>query len=303
MKAQLFQVTHTTRYAYRSDVTVAHHLLHLTPRALPRQFRLDHDLTLVPAPTVTSRHADYFANDVTFVTLEGAHRTLEVTARSRVAVGPAFIPEPAETPPWERVRSGCRTDRSAPFLEAAEFSYASPLLPLDTRFADYAGESFVEGRPILEAVLDLTARIHRDFRFDATATTVATPLTQVLEKRRGVCQDFAHLEIACLRSLGLPARYLSGYLETVPPPGQARLIGADASHAWVAFFCPGIGWIDVDPTNNLLPSLQHITLGWGRDYSDVAPIHGIVVGGDEHDLEVAVDVNPQGPIEIEPLDR
>ena len=303
MKAQLFHLRHATMYTYRSDVTVGHHLLHLTPRALPRQFRLEHALSIEPAPAVTSHHTDYFANDVTFVTFESVHRQLEITARSRVAVGPAFIPDPAETPPWERVRGGCRTDRSAPFLEAAEFTYASPLLPLDARFADYARASFGPGRPILDAVLDLTARMHRDFRFDATATTVATPLTQVLEERRGVCQDFAHLEIACLRGLGLPARYVSGYLETVPPPGQARLIGADASHAWIAFFCPGLGWIDVDPTNNLLPSLQHITLGWGRDYSDVAPIHGIVVGGDEHVLEVAVDVEPQGAIEIEPLNR
>jgi transglutaminase-like putative cysteine protease len=303
MKAQLFEVSHTTRYGYRSDVTVAHHLLHLTPRALPRQVRLAHELRITPTPAATSRHVDYFANDVTFVTLEGAHRTLEVTAFSRVAVGPAFIPDPAETPPWDRVRGWCRTDRSAPFLEAVEFSYASPLLPLEPRFADYARESFVAGRPILEAALDLTARIHRDFRFDATATTVATPLVQVLEERRGVCQDFAHLQIACFRGLGLPARYVSGYLETVPPPGQARLTGADASHAWVAFFCPGIGWIDVDPTNNLLPSLQHITLGWGRDYSDVAPIHGVLVGGDDHALTVAVDVLPQGATEIEPANR
>jgi len=303
MKAQLFQVSHTTRYTYRSDVTIAHHLLHLTPRALPRQFRLDHALRISPTPAATSRHADYFANDVTFVTLEGAHHTLEVTAISRVAVGPAFIPDPAETPPWERIRGWCRTDRSAPFLEAAEFTYASPLLPLDPRFTDYARESFVAGRPILEAVLDLTARLHRDFRFDATATTVAAPLTQVFEERRGVCQDFAHLQIACFRGLGLPARYVSGYLETVPPPGQARLTGADASHAWVAFFCPGLGWIDVDPTNNLLPSLQHITLAWGRDYGDVAPIHGVLVGGDEHVLTVAVDVLPQGPIEIEAPNR
>lgn len=299
MKAQLFHVTHTTTYTYRSDVTVGHHLLRLTPRAFARQFPLEHTLSLEPTPAVTSRHTDYFANDVTFVTFECVHRVLQLTARSRVAVGPAFIPDPAETPPWERVRGWCRTDRSAPFLEAVEFTYASPLLPLDAGFADYARASFEPGQPVLEAVLDLTARMHRDFRFDATATTVATPLAQVWEQRRGVCQDFAHLEIACLRSLGLPARYVSGYLETVPPPGQTRLIGADASHAWVAFFCPGIGWIDVDPTNNLLPSLQHITLGWGRDYSDVAPIHGIVVGGDEHVLKVAVDVDPQGPLDVE----
>ena len=150
-------------------------------------------------------------------------------------------------------------------------------------------------------MLDLTARIHRDFKFDPTATTVATPLAQMLEQRRGVCQDFAHLQIACLRSLGLPARYVSGYLETVPPPGQPKLLGADASHAWVSFFCPGLGWIDVDPTNNLLPSMQHITLGWGRDYGDVSPIRGVLVGGEEHTLSVAVDVVALGEAEEETL--
>ena len=174
-------------------------------------------------------------------------------------------------------------------------------MPLDAPFTNYARESFPAGRNLLEAVLDLTARIHRDFKFDSTATTVATPLAQMLEQRRGVCQDFAHLQIACLRSQGLPARYVSGYLETVPPPGQPKLFGADASHAWASFFCPGLGWIDVDPTNNLLPSMQHITLGWGRDYSDVCPIRGVLVGGEEHTLRVAVDVVALGEVDDEPL--
>jgi uncharacterized circularly permuted ATP-grasp superfamily protein/uncharacterized alpha-E superfamily protein len=155
------------------------------------------------------------------------------------------------------------------------------------------------GRNLLEAVLELTSRIHRDFKFDPTATTVATPLARMLEQRRGVCQDFAHLQIACLRSMGLPARYVSGYLETVPPAGQPKLIGADVSHAWVSFFCPGLGWIDVDPTNNLLPSMQHITLGWGRDYGDVSPIRGVLVGGEEHTLNVAVDVVALGQMDDE----
>ncbi len=298
MRAQLFHVTHATTYEYDTDVTVGHHLLRLTPRALPRQFRLQHELTLDPAPAVTCRHTDYFENEVTYVTLEGAHRRLVVTARSQVAVGPAFVPDPAETPGWETVRSRCRTDRSASMLEALEFTFASPLVPLDPRLAAYALDCFTPGEPLLAAVLALTARIHREFQFDPKATNVSTPLAQVFEQRRGVCQDFAHLQLACLRSLGLPARYVSGYLETVPPPGQPRLTGADASHAWVAFFCPGLGWIDVDPTNNLLPSMRHITLGWGRDYQDVAPIHGVLVGGDDHGLRVAVDVDPQGPVDI-----
>ena len=298
MKAQRFDITHTTTYSYRSAVTVAHHLLRLAPRRLPRQFPLEHSLEIHPAPAATVRHIDYFGNEVIFAAIEGAHRQFCVTARSRVAVGPAFIPDSTETPAWEHVRTLCRTDLSEPVLSASEFTFASPLVPLEPAFHSYAAESFPEGRPILAAVLDLSARIHREVQFDATATTVSTPLVKVLEHRRGVCQDFAHLMVGCLRSLGLPARYVSGYLETLPPPGQAKLTGADASHAWVAFFCPGLGWIDVDPTNNLLPSMQHITVGWGRDYGEVSPIRGVLVGGGEHTLTVAVDVVALGDVEV-----
>jgi len=297
MKAHLFDITHTTTYDYQSAVTVGHHLLRLAPRRLARQSRLAYAVSLEPAAACVSNHTDYFGNEVAFAIIEGAHRRLRVTARSRVAVGAAFIPEAAETPSWETVRSLCRRDLSAPALEASEFTFASPLVPVDAPFADYAKESFPAGRAVLDAVLDLTGRIHRDFKFDATATSIAAPLAQVLEERRGVCQDFAHLQIACLRALGLPARYVSGYLETMPPPGQPKLTGADASHAWVGFFCPGLGWIDVDPTNNLLPSMRHITLGWGRDYGDVSPIRGVLVGGDEHTLGVAVDVLALGEVD------
>lgn len=271
MKAQRFDITHTTTYAYRSPVTVAHHLLRLAPRRLPRQFPLEHSLEIQPSPSAMDRHIDYFGNEVTFAAIEGAHHQFRVTARSRVAVGPAFIPNRTETPAWEHVRNRCRTNLSEPVLNASEFTFPSPLVPLEPAFGSYATESFPDGRPILSAVLNLSARIHREFKFDTTATTATTPLAQVLERRRGVCQDFAHFMVACLRSLGLPARYVSGYLETLPLPGQAKLIGADASHAWVAFFCPGLGWIDVDPTNNLLPSMQHITLAWGRDYGEIGP--------------------------------
>jgi transglutaminase-like putative cysteine protease len=299
MKAQRFDITHTTTYDYRSPVTVSHHLLRLAPRPLSRQFPMDHSLEIHPAAAATHGHIDYFGNEVAFAAIEGAHRQLRVTARSRVAVAPAFIPDRAETPAWENVRNLCRADLSEPVLDASEFTFASPLVPLEPAFRSYAAQSFPAGRPILDAVLELSARIHCEFKFDATTTTVSTPLTEVLERRCGVCQDFAHLMIACLRSLGLPTRYVSGYLETLPPPGQAKLIGADASHAWVAFFCPGLGWMDVDPTNNLLPSMQHITLGWGRDYGDVSPIRGVLVGGEEHTLTVAVDVVALGEVEVQ----
>lgn len=299
MKAQRFDITHTTTYDYQSAVNVSHHQLRLAPRRMRRQFRFEHAISITPEPAATSLHTDYFGNEVMFVTIEGAHRQLRVTSHNQVAIAPPFIPEAAETPAWESVRGLCHADRSAGVLEAGEFVFSSPLIAPGQAFADYAEPSFVEGRPILEAVLDLTGRIFADFKFDATATTVSTPLEQVLKQRRGVCQDFAHLQIACLRSLGLPARYVSGYLETLPPPGQPKLVGADASHAWVSFFCPGIGWIDVDPTNNLLPSMQHITLGWGRDFGDISPIRGVLTGGDEHSLGVAVDVIARGECEME----
>jgi transglutaminase-like putative cysteine protease len=264
--------------------------MRLTPRALTRQRLLEHEIEVHPTPAATNQRIDYFGNDVTFATIERTHRQLSVISRSRVAVSPAFIPDAGETPGWETVRGLCRADRTASVLEATEFTFASPLVPLEPVFAEFAASAFEPGRPILDAVTDLTARIHREFKFDPAATTISTPLIEVLEKRRGVCQDFAHLQIACLRALGLPARYVSGYLETVPPPGQSKLVGSDASHAWLSFFCPGIGWMDVDPTNNLFPSMQHITLGWGRDYSDVSPVRGVILGAGKHDLNVAVDV-------------
>ena len=298
MKAQLFQLTHATTYQYQSPVTVSHHLLRVTPRRLPRQFRLEHRIETLPAPAALSCRTDYFGNETAFVTIEGAHRLLTVTSHARVAVGPAFIPEPAETPEWEMVRWLCGCDRSSAVLEATEFTFASPNVPLDPVFADYASATFTPGRSILDAALDLIARIHTDFKFDASATNVATPVLEVLRNRRGVCQDFAHFALACLRSLGLPARYVSGYLETIPPPGQPRLAGADASHAWLSLYCPGIGWIDLDPTNNCLPSMRHITAAWGRDYTDVSPIRGVLIGSGDHTLSVAVDVIPLGVTEV-----
>jgi transglutaminase-like putative cysteine protease len=299
MKAQLYDLTHTTTYDYATPVTLSHHLLRISPRRLARQICLEHRIVTDPAAATTSRRKDYFGNEVTFATIEGAHRRLRITSHSRVAVGPTFIPDPTETPQWESVRGLCRSDRSAAVLEAIEFAFATPSVPLEAAFVDYALVSFTPRRSILEAALDLTARIHADFTFDPTATTVSTPLREVLENRRGVCQDFAHFQIACLRSLGLPARYVSGYLETIPPAGKPRLVGADASHAWVSFFCPSLGWIDLDPTNNCLPSMRHITAGWGRDYSDVSPVRGVLLGSGEHKLSVAVDVLPLGVVQMQ----
>jgi transglutaminase-like putative cysteine protease len=297
MKKLLYEITHTTTYDYLGDVSVSHHLLKLAPRHYFRQDCLAHNLEIFPQPGTLSVHRDYFVNVSHFVGIESPHQQLAIKSRSRVAVGLAFTPEPLETPPWETVRSRCRDDHSGQALEAHEFTYASPLVPLGDNFHDYARISFPKERPVLDAVSDLTRRIHEDFTFDAGATTVTSPVADVFKSRRGVCQDFAHFQIACLRSIGLPARYVSGYIETDPPPGRPKLRGADASHAWVSFFCPSIGWLDVDPTNDCLPSLRHITIGWGRDYGDVSPIRGVLVGGQNQTLRVSVDVNALGPWE------
>ena len=287
-----YDITHTTTYSYFDSVSLSHHMVRLQPRDMPSQRCLSHELVIQPRPGTLKTHIDYFGNRLTFVTVEGTHRELVASATSRVERRPARVPAPEETPTWEAVRDFSLGSRTDELLIAREFVYASPLIPKEKTFVEYAAQSFTSRRPILEAVLDLTARIHEDFTFDPEATTIATPLDEVLENRRGVCQDFAQLEIAFLRALGIPARYVSGYLETDPPPGKARLAGADATHAWLSFYCAGYGWIDVDPTNNLLPSTRHITVAWGRDYSDVSPIRGVILGSGEHTLSVAVDVIP-----------
>ena len=280
-----YEVVHTTEYDYSESVAVSHHMARLSPRILPNQQLLEYHLQIEPTPAVMTTHTDYFGNAATFFAMQGAHNRLTVRSRSRVALQPASVPSPSDTPPWEAV-----ADRTALPLDALEFLFDSASIPANADLAAYARAAFPAGRPLLEAVLELTGRIYEDFTFDPEATTVATPLAEVFSSRRGVCQDFARLEIACLRSLGLPARYVSGYLETLPPPDGTRLVGADASHAWTAFYCPGAGWIHVDPTNNMLPSLRHVTVGWGRDYHDVSPIHGVILGGGRHTLRVNVDV-------------
>lgn len=281
-----YDIEHVTRYSYTESVSVSHHLARLSPRVLMHQSRLQYTLDVEPACAVLSTHADYFGNDATFFAMQGAHRGLTVISRCRVCVMPRVPPEASATPSWEQAG-----DQASLPLDAIEALFDSPSLRAAPEFVAYARPSFPAGRPLLETVTDLTARIHADFTFDPDATTVATALTDVFRLRRGVCQDFARFEIACLRALGIPALYVSGYLETAPPPGMPRRVGADASHAWLTFHCPGVGWIDVDPTNNVLPSTGHVTLARGLDYSDVSPIRGVILGGGQHTLQVSVDVN------------
>jgi transglutaminase-like putative cysteine protease len=287
----LYAVTHRTTYAYESDVSVSHHVAHLRPRVLPAQEVLDFALEITPEPNAAVHRLDFYENPTAYFTLETPHPELVVTARSRVRVRASGLPP--TTPAWQTVRDACARDVLTDATVAGEFRFDSRHIVRNAAFAEYAAASFPFDRPLLDGLRDLTTRIYRDFKFDPRATTTATPLAEVFQKRRGVCQDFAHLGIACLRSLGLPARYVSGYLETIPAPGKKRLIGADASHAWLAAWCPDHGWIDADPTNNLLPGDRHITVAWGRDFSDVSPLRGVVIGGGVHKLSVSVDVAPQ----------
>ncbi|HYF34761.1 MAG TPA: transglutaminase family protein [Prosthecobacter sp.] len=290
-----YNIIHRTTYTYESPVTVCHHLARLEPRKLPFQECPWHEIMVRPEPVQRSKRADYFGNASVYFEIAGAHQKLEVIARSLVQMKVAEAIDPSATPPWETIRAAARADEFSAASLAGELTFASGLIPVGAVFADYARPSFPAQRPILEGVCDLNRRIHRDFAFDPKATDVTTPVERVLHQRRGVCQDFAQVMIACLRSIGLPARYVSGYLETAPPVGEARLVGADASHAWVSVYCgDGCGWIDADPTNDLLPSSRHITVAWGRDFSDVSPLRGVTVGAGEQTLQVAVDVFPEG---------
>jgi transglutaminase-like putative cysteine protease len=286
----LYDLTHRTTYSYGTDVSVSHHLAHLHPRDLPGQQITNFNLSVDPKPAVLDERVDYYGNVTTFFTISSPHDRLVVTARSRAKVSRPPLPTPSDTDSWQRVRDRCASDVLTADSAMGEFRFDSPHVARRPAFADYAAAAFTKDRPLLDAIVEFNALIFRDFRFDPRATTVATPVDEVFKRRRGVCQDFAHLAIACLRSLGLPARYVSGYLETQPPPGRPRLVGADASHAWYSIWCSGLGWIDADPTNNLLPGDRHVTLAWGRDFSDVSPLRGMVVGGRGHSLGVSVDV-------------
>jgi len=250
----------------------------------------DFSLHVSPAPALQKTRTDYFGNRIWGFAIQEVHSRLEITATSRVTVAAQTSPALALSPAWEAVVELFSDPVSPEVVEPYQFVFDSPMLRISPELADYARKSFPPGLPLLVAVADLNRRIFTDFKYDPVATTVATPLEEVLEKRRGVCQDFAHLGIACLRSLGLPARYVSGYLRTHAPAGKERLVGADASHAWFSVFCPSTGWLDFDPTNNLLPAEEHITVAFGRDFSDVSPVTGVITGGGKHVVKVSVDV-------------
>ncbi|WP_018234112.1 transglutaminase family protein [Thioalkalivibrio thiocyanodenitrificans] len=287
-----YHIRHVTEYRYPERVGLCHNVTRLTPRATPRQRCVLASVTCDPVPAYWSDREDFFGNRVNFLTIEQPHTVFRVVADSQVEIltAPDELDLQRDTP-WDEVRDCLDSGVSGAVLDARLYRLWSPRIPALPELIDYARPSFEPGRPLREAVSDLMARIHGDFDYDPGFTTVSTPLATVLEHRKGVCQDFAHLAIGCLRAMGLATRYVSGYLETRPPPGQERLQGADASHAWFAVFDPGQGWLEFDPTNNVIPMERHITLAWGRDYTDVSPLKGVLFGGGEsHGLTVAVDV-------------
>ncbi len=286
-----FRVTHLTRYVYGDPVGVCWNEACLLPRETQNQRCLSSRLEIEPTPSDLRERKDFFGNRITHFSIQRPHHQLVVKAVSEVIITPATsFPAAGNQPPWETVHAGLATDRDPATIEVLPYCYDSSLITAGPQLADYARRSFLPERPIIEAAADLMRRIYHDFTYDAKATTIATPLAEVMANRRGVCQDFSHVGIGCLRAMGLAARYVSGYIETVPPAGKERLIGADASHAWFSVYCAEAGWVDFDPTNNKMPTDQHITVAWGRDFSDVSPLRGVALGGGKHQVEVSVDV-------------
>lgn len=288
----IYRLRHVTTYAYATPVDLAAHLLLLTPRRLAHQSVARAGLTVAPAPSHVTEATDHFGNQVTRVFLDVAHARFEVVAEALVEVRFPDPPPAALTPPWERVAEAARAS------DAAEFAFPSALAPLVAGATEYAAASFPAGRPVLEGLLGLMARIRRDFTYRPGVTGPHTQVAEVLAGRAGVCQDYAHVMISGLRGLGLPARYVSGYVRTRPPPGGTARRGADQSHAWVeAWLGPGFGWVGLDPTNDIVVRDEHVVLAWGRDFGDVSPLRGVILGGGEHGLWVGVDLEEAaGPV-------
>ena len=288
----IYRLCHCTTFEYSQPVTFVYNLLHLKPRSLPWQTGHTSRLTVLPEPTVLTERIDYFGNIVTYCGVQHKHEAMRILIESEIEVAT----RPAQASggiPWNKSMDGLRRMQCPQTYDAIQYCFVSPLLNQLDEVRDYAMTSCVPGRTIHEVDIDLMHRIHREFKFDPAATTVSTPVVQVLKQRRGVCQDFAHLMISCLRSVGIAARYNSGYIQTTPPPGKERLKGADASHAWVGAYCPRNGWLDLDPTNDKVANEEFITIGWGRDYSDIAPVKGVLIGGGKHKVKAEVDMIPE----------
>lgn len=289
-----YRVRHETEYQYASSVSLGHSQLFLRPRDLPGQRCLSNMIVLDPEPEVMHTRVDYFGNTTVLFMVEEPHSRMLITTESEVEVAVFDGLEGGDDPAWETVRDGVRGDVTRAGLHAMEFLFDSPMVREQADVTAYAMSSFTPGRGVVEATRELTHRIYTDFKYDPTTTTVTTAVSEVFEQRSGVCQDFAHLQLAMLRGVGLPARYVSGYLRTFrdQSAGDPELVGADASHAWLSVYAGGGRWVDFDPTNDQIPGEYHVTLAWGRDYGDVTPVKGVIVGGGEQVIEVRVEVSP-----------
>ena len=291
-----YKIIHITKYDYSDSVGLSYSEARLMPRNCKNQQVISTTLDIEPHTADLRIHEDFFGNHVAYFSIQQAHHVFSITAISEVQLQETSAQlDFYQDYTWEEVRNKLAEQQyflpqSEDLLDARQYTLDSPLVCVSNELAEYAKVTFTQGRLITDSVSDLMQRIYSDFTFDPDFTTLATPLATVLEHRRGVCQDFAHLAIGCLRSQGLAARYVSGYIETLPPAGESKLIGADASHAWFSVYVPEQGWIDFDPTNNQMPSTQHITLGWGRDYADITPLKGVIFGGQQHELDVSVHV-------------
>ena len=285
-----YEIIHKTEYSYTHPVNLCYNEARLTPRDFAYQHCRDSQFAVEPKPKECRERQDFFGNTVYYFTIQQPHTQLTVTVTSRVDVmGREQQRDFSEPLAWEEVHQQLHTDAAPETLEIRQYVLNSPMIPAMPELHAYAEQSFTSGRPLLEAVEDLSTRLYTDFTYDPGFTTIATPLADVIKHRRGVCQDFAHLGIGCLRALGFAVRYVSGYIETDPPPDIEPLSGADASHAWFSVYLPQLGWVDFDPTNNQIPAERHITVAWGRDYADVTPLKGVVFGSGTHRLSVAVD--------------
>jgi transglutaminase-like putative cysteine protease len=292
MKSARYRIRHETTYNYGAEVVHSHQVLHLKPRALEFQDVHEHAIEIDPQPSSDLRSDDPFGNPIARLEIDRAHMKLRV-ASTMTATVRARPETKGETLPWEQVRSRLMYSGRPPqpdALEAARFRFESPYVRIKQAFNEFAEDCFPAEAPIFQCADRLMQKLHRDMTYAPGDTSISTPLLEVLERRRGVCQDYAHLMTACVRSRGLAARYVSGYLRTHPAPGTQRLLGSDASHAWVAVFCPPIGWVEFDPTNGILCGIDHIVLAWGRDFGDVSPLRGVIVGGGQHVVNVSVDV-------------
>jgi transglutaminase-like putative cysteine protease len=285
-----YRIRHVTHYTYGNPVELAAHMAHMRPRPMPFQTVLADTIDSAPSTARCRDGHDHFGNRVTWLFLDLPHADFELTAESVVDVAYPDPPAPEDTLPWEEVAQAAGEPEQ---WQAVEFRFGTKLAPVNAETKAYAEASFTPGRPMLAALLDLNQRIYDDFRFRSGVTTISTPVSQVIQKREGVCQDFTHVMVSALRGLGLPARYTSGYIRTRPPPGQTKRQGADQSHAWVgAWIGPDFGWVDVDPTNGIVVKDEHVLLGWGRDFNDVSPLRGVILGGGRHSVSVSVDLEP-----------